>query len=148
MIIKFRFCSNFVHSYIFLFGGAILGYDCLCGLEVRVLGYRSRGPGSILGATRFSENWVRNGVHLTSWVQLRIYLKEKAVVPVQKTEIRVPPRWPRNTLLSAQVVTNFADKRWPLIILGLCHIQTKLCFQNDKFVPCYCCMTVSIYRFL
>jgi hypothetical protein len=27
----------------------------LCGLVVRVLGYRSRGPGSILGATRFSE---------------------------------------------------------------------------------------------
>jgi hypothetical protein len=28
---------------------------CLCGLVVRVLGYRSRGPGSIPGATRFSE---------------------------------------------------------------------------------------------
>jgi hypothetical protein len=29
--------------------------DRLCGLVVRVLGYRSRGPGSIAGATRFSE---------------------------------------------------------------------------------------------
>jgi hypothetical protein len=29
--------------------------DRLCGLVVRVTGYRSRGPGSILGATRFSE---------------------------------------------------------------------------------------------
>jgi hypothetical protein len=29
--------------------------DCLCGLVARVPGYRSRGPGSILGATRFSE---------------------------------------------------------------------------------------------
>jgi hypothetical protein len=27
----------------------------LCGLVVRVPGYRSRGPGSILGASRFSE---------------------------------------------------------------------------------------------
>jgi hypothetical protein len=27
----------------------------LCGLVVRVPGYRSRGPGSIPGATRFSE---------------------------------------------------------------------------------------------
>jgi hypothetical protein len=27
----------------------------LCGLVVRVPGYRSRGPGSIYGATRFSE---------------------------------------------------------------------------------------------
>jgi hypothetical protein len=26
--------------------------DCLCGLVVRVLGYRSRGPGSIPGTTR------------------------------------------------------------------------------------------------
>jgi hypothetical protein len=29
--------------------------DCVCGLVVRVLGYRSRDPGSISGATRFSE---------------------------------------------------------------------------------------------
>jgi hypothetical protein len=34
----------------------ILGsYDCLCGLVIRVLGYRSRGPGSIPGTTRFFE---------------------------------------------------------------------------------------------
>jgi hypothetical protein len=29
--------------------------DSLCGLVVRVLGYRSGGPGSIPGTTRFSE---------------------------------------------------------------------------------------------
>jgi hypothetical protein len=29
-------------------------YKC-CGLVVRVPGYRSKGPGSVLGATRFSE---------------------------------------------------------------------------------------------
>jgi hypothetical protein len=29
--------------------------DRLCGLVVRVLGYRSRGPGQIPGATRFPE---------------------------------------------------------------------------------------------
>jgi hypothetical protein len=29
--------------------------DRLCGLVVRVPGYRSRGPGLIPGATRFSE---------------------------------------------------------------------------------------------
>jgi hypothetical protein len=34
------------------------------GLVVRVPDYISRGPGSILGATRFSEKqWVWNGVH-------------------------------------------------------------------------------------
>jgi hypothetical protein len=29
--------------------------DCLCGLAVRVSGYRSRGPGSIPGITTFPE---------------------------------------------------------------------------------------------
>jgi hypothetical protein len=33
----------------------LLNKDHLCGLVVRVPGYRSRGPGSILGATRISE---------------------------------------------------------------------------------------------
>jgi hypothetical protein len=32
-----------------------LEYDRFCGLVVRVPGYRSRGPGSIPGSTRFSE---------------------------------------------------------------------------------------------
>jgi hypothetical protein len=31
--------------------------DCLCGLMVRVPGYRSRGPGSIPGTTRSSDKW-------------------------------------------------------------------------------------------
>jgi hypothetical protein len=31
--------------------------DRLCGLVVRVTGYRSRGPGSIPDATRFSEKY-------------------------------------------------------------------------------------------
>jgi hypothetical protein len=57
--------------------------DSLCGLVVRVPGYRSRGPGSILGATRLSEKWwVWNGVHSASWVQLRSYLKEKVAASV------------------------------------------------------------------
>jgi hypothetical protein len=33
---------------------------------VRVHGYRSRSPGSVLGATRFSESWVWNWVNSTS----------------------------------------------------------------------------------
>jgi hypothetical protein len=50
-------------------------------------GYRSRGLGSIPGATKFSEKWARNGVHSTSWVQLRSYLEELVVAQVKKTEI-------------------------------------------------------------
>jgi hypothetical protein len=40
-------------------------------------------PGSIPGASRFSENQqVWNGVHSASWGQLRSYLKEKVAAPV------------------------------------------------------------------
>jgi hypothetical protein len=38
--------------------------DRLCGLVIRVPGYRFRGPGSIRAATKFSEKyWVWYGVH-------------------------------------------------------------------------------------
>jgi hypothetical protein len=41
--------------------------DRLRGLAVRVPSYRSGSPGSIAGATRFSEKqWVWNGVHSSS----------------------------------------------------------------------------------
>jgi hypothetical protein len=50
--------------------------DRLCGLVVRVLGYRSGGPGSIPGTTK-KKMWFWNGVHSASWVQLRSYLIEK-----------------------------------------------------------------------
>jgi hypothetical protein len=56
-----------------------------CSLVVRVPGYRSRGLGSIPGATRFSEKWwVWNGVHSASWLQSRSYLKEKVAAPSLK----------------------------------------------------------------
>jgi hypothetical protein len=35
--------------------------DRLCGLVVRVFGYRSGGPGSIPGTTRFSERKKKKG---------------------------------------------------------------------------------------
>jgi hypothetical protein len=41
-----------------------LDVDRLCGLVVKVPGYRSRGPGSTAGTTRFSEKeWVWNGAN-------------------------------------------------------------------------------------
>jgi hypothetical protein len=39
----------------FIFTTVQTQIDRLCGLVVRVPGYKSRGPGSIAGATRFSE---------------------------------------------------------------------------------------------
>jgi hypothetical protein len=45
--------------------------------------HRFRCPGSIPGSTRFSEKqWVWNGVHSASWVQMRSYLKGKVAAPV------------------------------------------------------------------
>jgi hypothetical protein len=74
----------------------------LCGLVVRVSGYRSKVLGSIPGVSRFSEKqWVWNGVHSASWGQLRSYLGEILAAPVKKTETNDrgdPLRWPRNTL--------------------------------------------------
>jgi hypothetical protein len=59
----------------------------LCGLVSRVPGYRPRGPGSIPGATRFSEKcYVWNGVHSALCVQLRSCLEEKVAALVQKAK--------------------------------------------------------------
>jgi hypothetical protein len=45
-------------------------------------GYRSRVPVSIPGSARFSEKqWVWNGVHSASRVQLRSYLEAKVTAP-------------------------------------------------------------------
>jgi hypothetical protein len=84
-------------------------WDRLCGLVVRVPGYRSRGPGSIPSATRFSEKqWVWNGVHSASWVQFRSYLKEKKQSKSRISIIR--PQWSAALTtrhhLSAEVGTN------------------------------------------
>jgi hypothetical protein len=44
---------------------------------------KSPDPGSIPGTTRFSEKqWVWNGVHSASSVQLKSYLEEKVAAPV------------------------------------------------------------------
>jgi hypothetical protein len=57
--------------------------DLLWGLVVRVAGYRFRCPGSIPGAARFSEKqWVWNGVHSTSRVQLLSFLEDIVAAPV------------------------------------------------------------------
>jgi hypothetical protein len=45
----------------------LIGGGGVCGLVFRVLGYRSRGPGSISGTSEFSEKyWVWNRVHSAS----------------------------------------------------------------------------------
>jgi hypothetical protein len=46
---KFAFYNSFMSKYI---STLIKSMDRLCGLVVRVLGYRSGGPGSIPGTTK------------------------------------------------------------------------------------------------
>jgi hypothetical protein len=48
-------CSTHRRNVVTAFIGEPKGKDRLCGIVLRVPGYRSRGPGSIPGATRFSE---------------------------------------------------------------------------------------------
>jgi hypothetical protein len=65
--------------------------DRLCGLVVRVYGYRSRGPG--FDSRHFQVLWEAvglDGVHSASWGQLRSYLEEIVAAPVKKTETNVP----------------------------------------------------------
>jgi hypothetical protein len=76
-------------------------YNRLCGLVGRVPGYRSTGPGSIPGTTKFSEKWVWNGIHSTSWVQLRSYLERKrsgSSLENREYSYRDPSCLPRGTL--------------------------------------------------
>jgi hypothetical protein len=72
--------------------------DRLCGLMVRVSGYRSRGPGLIPGDTKFSPRPT----------------KENIAAPDSKSEITAvgdPLHWLHDTPLSAKVGTNFADQQ-------------------------------------
>jgi hypothetical protein len=60
-------------------------YDRLCGLVVRVLGYRSGGPGSIPGNTRKKSVGLERGpLSLVSTTEE--LLDRKVASPVQKTE--------------------------------------------------------------
>jgi hypothetical protein len=77
--------------------------DRLCGLVVRVLGYRSGGPGSIPGTTEKKVVGLeRDPLSLMSTTEE--LLDRKVATPVQKTETTWHP-------LSAKVGNHFANKR-------------------------------------
>jgi hypothetical protein len=89
--------------------------DRLCGLVVRVLGYRSGGLGSILGTTRFSEKKKRKTVVGLERCPLSLVstteklLDRKVAAPVQKSE---------NTdvgIRHADHVAPFIRKSWQLL---------------------------------
>jgi hypothetical protein len=88
-----------------------------CSLLVSVYGYRSRGLGSIPGATIFSEKVVGpEWGHSGSWVQLSNYLKKKKKgssygLVIEITAAGDPSRWLHDSPLSTNVDTNFVYKR-------------------------------------
>jgi hypothetical protein len=94
--------KTFRYQYICILHGLGPFIDRLRGLVVRVPGWRSRGPGSILSATRFSEKY-ESGTGSTQprWAQLRSYLDGKSSrsgLESREYGSRNPSRWPRDTL--------------------------------------------------
>jgi hypothetical protein len=75
--------------------------DRLCDIMVRVPSHRSRGPGSIPSATRFSDKFrVRNGVHSASLSTTEELLEKKSsdsCLESREYGRRNPSRWPRGT---------------------------------------------------
>jgi hypothetical protein len=89
--------------------------DRLCGLVVRVPGYRSRGPGSISRAARFFRKVVgleRGPLSLVSITE-EILERKSSDSGLENREYgrRDLSRWPRATFYSQRVGTTFAD-RW------------------------------------
>jgi hypothetical protein len=75
--------------------------DRLCALVVRVSGYRSKGPGSIPGATRFFCEVVglqRGSLSLVSTIEEQLERKSSASgLESREYGRRDPLRWPRDT---------------------------------------------------
>jgi hypothetical protein len=103
-----KYCATFYYDILI---------TCSTASVVRILGYRSRGPGSIPGTTRKKKKKkvVGSGMGCTQPCEykLRSYLIEKQRLLSRKPRIygrKDPSRWPRGTLYP-QVGNHFADKR-------------------------------------
>jgi hypothetical protein len=98
-----------------------------CGIVVRVLGYRSRDPGSIPGATRFTDNkWVWKGVRSVSWVQLRKLLGRKSSgsgLESREYGRRDPSRWPRGPLYQQKLALTSPTRGGPSV--GIVRLRTQ-----------------------
>jgi hypothetical protein len=96
------------------FSAATRDCDRLCGLVVRVLGYRSGGPGLIPGTTRKKIVGLERGALSLVSTTKELLDRKVAVSCLENREIRPEGSVTLTTwnLLSAQVGNHFVDKRW------------------------------------
>jgi hypothetical protein len=91
-----------------------IGGDRLCGLVVRVLGYRSGGPGSIPGTTRKKKvvGLERGPLSFVSTTE-ELLERKSSGSGVENREYgrRDPSRWPRDIFYPQKVGNHFTDKR-------------------------------------
>jgi hypothetical protein len=85
----------------------------LCGLVVRVFGYRSGGPSSIPCTTSKKSSGSRTGSTQPREYNWGATRQESSGSCLENREygIRDPSRWPRCTLYPQKVGNHFADKR-------------------------------------
>jgi hypothetical protein len=93
-------------------------YDRLCGLVIRVPGYRSRDPGS--DSRRYHIFWEVVGLErcplsLVSTTEELLGRNSSGSGLENREYSRGDPLcWPRDTIYPQNVGTNFVDKRWSL----------------------------------
>jgi hypothetical protein len=87
--------------------------DRLCGLVVRILGYRSGGPGSIPSTTRKKSSGSGTGSTQPREYNWGATWEKSSGSCLENWEYgsRDPSRWPRDTLYLQNVGNHFADKR-------------------------------------
>jgi hypothetical protein len=85
----------------------------LCGLVVRVLGYRSEGPCSIPDTTRKKVVSLERGPLSLESTTEELLDRKSSGSGLENREYgrRDPSRWPRGTFYPAKVGNHFADKR-------------------------------------
>jgi hypothetical protein len=93
--------NPFLHFFLYVYGHS----DRLCGLVVRVLGYRSGGRISIPCSTRFSKKKENNSGSGTGCTQPREYKLRSYLIENREYGRRDPSRWPRGTLYPQKLAT-------------------------------------------
>jgi hypothetical protein len=126
---------EFQWEIIYLLSSSFL--DRLCGLAVRVPGYRSG-----FDFQRYHIFWVWNVVHSALWVQLRSYLEEKVATLVYKivnTAVGDPPRCPHGTLYPLKFALTLPTSGGRTVGIVRSRTQTTEFFIDTSYLRFYLC---------